>query len=218
MKIFKSESFKEMMQSTFADPKSKRVDLINVDVSSNSRLIESLKEFQAIAPHKYVIIEKMMKMLVTLTEGHWASYKISFWDLFFFMVFIYQSMLSQYLSRLYGQEYPYSCKLIHFMSWIMFFLTFWWGINRYIISLVKAFEDYKEKEIAVMKKWNKEYGKWQYIRQKPSVAYKYIEIHIGHGKECVYCTACRENELKDEECGDTGGSYSCDSSRLLTIE
>jgi len=46
----------------------------------------------------------------------------------------------------------------------MFFLTFWWGINRYIISLVKAFEDYKEKEIAVMKKWNKEYGKWQHIR------------------------------------------------------
>lgn len=92
MKIFKSESFKDMLQSTFADPKSKRNDLLNIDVSSNSRMISSLQEFHAAAPHKYVIIEKMMKSLITLTEGHWASYKLGFVDLFFFMGFIYVSM------------------------------------------------------------------------------------------------------------------------------
>ena len=57
---------KELKDFFFNDLELREPDYqLNIDVSSNTRLVTSLKEFQVLAPNKYVIIEKMMLMLVT---------------------------------------------------------------------------------------------------------------------------------------------------------
>lgn len=70
----------------------------------------------------------------------------------------------------------------------MFFGSFAWGANRYIRGMIRSYEAYQIKEKYVLKQWNDNEGRWQHMRLRPSSAYKYIEVHLSHGKECGYCT------------------------------
>ena len=81
-----------------------------------------------------------------------------------------------------------------FVGWVLFFAAICWGVSGYIAGLCLAYEKYREKETAVCEDWNREHGRWQYVRLKGSKAYKYIEIHVNHGKECAWCTAQKKKE------------------------
>ena len=125
-------------------------------------------------------------------------------------------MLTQYFSRQITKQSRLISWLCYIFGWFTFFLSFSWGINRYGVSLITAFENYKEKEKQVIKEWNHDFGKWEYIRQKPSCAYKYIEIHLSHGKECAYCMEQIDKEQQQQNYPDTGEDEECpDMSKLL---
>ena len=134
MNIFKHPSFREMLHSSFADPKPVRENLLNIDVSSNSRMIESLSEFQKQHPHKYPMIEEMMKRFVTLTEGYWASHSITFKDIFVFITMLYFGLTCLYFSREFHSDFKGLSWVLHFFGWIVFFGSFFWGVNRYVVS------------------------------------------------------------------------------------
>jgi intracellular septation protein A len=134
MNIFRHPSFREMLQSSFADPKPTRNDFLNIDVSSNSRMLASLTEFQKLHPHKYPMIEEMMKKFVTLTEGHWASTTITFKDIFVFVTMVYMAMSSLYFSREFYRDFRFISWALYFVGWIVFFGSFFWGANRYTVS------------------------------------------------------------------------------------